>query len=111
MSETYRAQLVHTFRTILRPLIRVLFRAGVRFDEFVDLTRGIYVETTIRDAMESNKKITTGRITILSGVGRREVERLLASDAWLQTPKATDIAALAAVLHRWHTDSSFLGPY
>jgi Family of unknown function (DUF6502) len=111
MVETYRAQLIHTFRTILRPLIRVLFRAGVRFDEFVDLTRGIYVETTIRDAMEANKKITAGRITILSGVARRDVERLLTSEVWLQTPRPTDIAALAAILHRWHTDSSFLGPY
>lgn len=111
MAETYRAQLIHTFRTILRPLVRVLFRAGVRFDEFVELTRGIYVETTIRDAAESAKKVTTGRISILSGVARRDVERLIASDDWLQAPKPTDVAALAAILHRWHTDASFLGPY
>jgi hypothetical protein len=111
MGETYRAQLIHTFRTILRPLVRVLFRAGVRFDEFLDLTRGIYVETAIRDAMDANKKITTGRISILSGVARREVDRLLVSDVWLHAPKPTDVAALAAILHRWHTDASFLGPY
>ena len=111
MAESYRAQLTHTFRTVLRPLIRILFRAGVRFDEFVELLRGIYVEITIRDAMEANNKITTARIAILSGVGRRDVERLIASDDWLQVPRPTDAAALAAVLHRWHTDSSFLGPY
>ena len=111
MSESYRAQLIHTFRTVLRPLIRILFRAGVRFDEFVELLRGIYVEITIRNAMESNSKITTGRISILSGVTRRDVERLVASDDWLQIPRPTDLAALAAILHRWHTDSTFLGPY
>jgi Family of unknown function (DUF6502) len=111
MTESYRAQLVHTFRTVLRPLIRILFRAGVRFDEFVELLRSIYVEITIRNAMESNSKITTGRIAILSGVGRRDVERLVSSDDWLQVPRPTDLAALAAVLHRWHTDSTFLGPY
>jgi len=111
MSETYRAQLVHTFRTVLRPLIRILFRAGVRFDEFVELLRGIYVEITIRNAMEAASKITTGRIAILSGVGRRDVERLVSSDDWLQVPRPTDLAALAAILHRWHTDSTFLGPY
>jgi len=111
MTESYRAQLVHTFRTVLRPLIRILFRAGVRFDEFVELLRGIYVEITIRNAMETNSKITTGRIAILSGVGRRDVERLVSSDDWLQVPRPTDLAALAAILHRWHTDSTFLGPY
>src|SRR5688572_23218669 len=111
MAESYRAQLIHTFRTVLRPLVRILFRAGVRFDEFLELLRGIYVEITIRDAVEEGKRITTGRISILSGVARRDVERLVASDDWLQVPKPTDVAALAAVLHRWHTDSTFLGPY
>lgn len=111
MTESYRAQLVHTLRSVLRPLARILFRAGVRFDEFVELLRGIYVEITIRDAQESGQKISTGRISILSGVARRDVERLVASDDWLRIPKPTDAAALAAVLHRWHTDSAFLGPY
>jgi hypothetical protein len=111
MSESYRAQLIHTFRTVLRPLIHILFRAGVRFDEFVELLRGIYVEVTIRNAQDEGKKITAGRISILTGIARRDVERLIASDDWLQVPRPTDVAALAAVLHRWHTDSAFLGPY
>lgn len=111
MTESYRAQLVHTFRTVLKPLVRILFRAGVRFDEFLELLKGIYVEITIRDAIENGKSISTGRISILSGVGKRDVERLVESHDWLEVPKPTDAAALAAVLHRWHTDASFLGPY
>ena len=81
------------------------------FDEFVELLRGIYVEITIRDAVESGQKISTGRISILSGVSKRDVNRLVSTDDWLRIPKPTDAAALAAVLHRWHTDSAFLGPY
>jgi len=111
MTETYRAQLVHTLRSVLRPLARILFRAGVRFDEFVELLRGIYVEITIRDALDTGQKISTGRISILSGVSKRDVDRLISTDDWLRIPKPTDAAALAAVLHRWHTDSAFLGPY
>jgi hypothetical protein len=111
MTETYRAQLVHTLRSVLRPLARILFRAGVRFDEFVELLRGIYVEITIRDALDAGQKISTGRISILSGVSKRDVDRLISTDDWLRIPKPTDAAALAAILHRWHTDSAFLGPY
>ena len=111
MTESYRAQLVHTLRSVLRPLARILFRAGVRFDEFVELLRGIYVEITIRDAQEAEQRISTGRIAILTGIAKRDVERLVASDEWLRIPKPTNAAALAAVLHRWHTDSTFLGPY
>lgn len=111
MTDTYRARLIHTLRSVLRPLVQILFRAGVRFDEFAELLKGIYAEITIRDAIESDQKISTGRISILSGVAKRDIDRLMKSDDWLTTPKPTDAVALAAILFRWHTDSVFLGPY
>ncbi len=111
MSDTYRAQLVHTLRKVLKPLVRILFRAGVRFDEFIELLRGIYVETVIADAVALDAKVSISRISILTGVPKRDVERLVSSEDWLKIPKPTDVQALAAVLHRWHTDSAFLGPY
>jgi hypothetical protein len=111
MTETYRARLVHTLRRVLRPLVQILFRAGVRFDEFVELLRGIYTEITIRDAIEAGEQISVGKISILSGVARRDVSRLVQSYDWLKVPAPTDAAALAAVLHRWHTDPIYLGPY
>jgi hypothetical protein len=111
MTDTYREQLVHTLRKVLKPLVRILFRAGVRFDEFAELLRGIYVEIVVADAAEAKKQVTAGRISILSGVSKKDVERLVSSDDWLKIPKPTDGPALAAILHRWHTDSAFLGPY
>ena len=47
----------------------------------------------------------------MSGVGNKDVERLVSSEEWLKIPKPTNVLALAAILHRWHTDSAFLGPY
>ena len=111
MSDSYRAQLVHTLRKVLKPLVRILFRAGVRFDEFIELLRGIYVEVVISDAAALDKTVTIGRISILSGVAKRDVERLVSSEDWLRIPKPTDVTALVAILHRWHTDAVFLGPY
>lgn len=111
MSNTYRDQLVHTLRKVLKPLVRILFRAGIRFDEFSELLRGIYVEIIVSDAASTGNKVTTGRISIVSGVPKRDVDRLVRSEEWLKIPKPTDAPALAAILHRWHTDSAFLGPY
>jgi hypothetical protein len=111
MTDSYREQLVHTLRKVLKPLVRILFRAGVRFDEFIELLRGIYVEIVIEDAASADKRVTTGRISILTGVPKKDVDRLASSEDWLKIPKPTDGPALAAILHRWHTDSAFLGPY
>lgn len=111
MSDTYRAQLVHTLRKVLKPLVRILLRAGIRIDEFTELLRGIYIEIVVNDAAALDQSVSTGRISILSGVPKRDVERLVSSEDWLKIPKPTDSGALAAILHRWHTDSMFLGPY
>jgi len=111
MTDSYREQLVHTLRKVLKPLVRILFRAGVRFDEFSELLRGIYVEIVVADAASAERKVSTGRISILSGIPKRDVERLVSSEDWLKIPKPTDGPALAAILHRWHTDSAFQGPY
>jgi hypothetical protein len=111
MTESYRAQLVNTVRKVLKPLVRVLFGGGVRFDEFVELLRGIYVEMAIQEGAKSNLRVTPAKIAILTGVARKEVDRLVSTDDWLRIPKPTDMIALGAILHRWHTDSTFLGPY
>jgi hypothetical protein len=111
MSDTYRERLVHTLRKVLKPLVRILFRAGVRFDEFSELLRGIYVEIVIAEAVAADKQVSPSRISILSGVPKRDVDRFVASEDWLKIPKPTDVQALVAILHRWHTDTVFLGPY
>jgi hypothetical protein len=111
MTDSYRAQLVHTLRKVLKPLVRILFRAGVRFDEFIDILRGIYAEIVIADAANADKQISIGRISILTGIPKKDVERLVSTEEWLKIPPPTDGPALAAILHRWHTDSAFLGPY
>ena len=46
-----RDQLLYAFRRVLRPLIRILVRSGVRYDEFLELVRGVFVETAVRDGL------------------------------------------------------------
>ncbi|MGH8303146.1 MAG: DUF6502 family protein, partial [Steroidobacteraceae bacterium] len=47
-----RKQLLYALRCVLRPIVRILIRAGIRFDEFAELARGVYVESAVRDGIE-----------------------------------------------------------
>ena len=51
MANSSRDQLLYAFRRVLRPLIRILVRSGVRYDEFLELVRGVYVEAAVRDGL------------------------------------------------------------
>lgn len=111
MLKNSRDQLLYAFRRVLRPLIRILVRSGVRYDEFLELVRGVYVETAVRDGLGDGTKPTRAKVSISTGVPRREVDRYIDNDGALPAAPKTLTATLSQILNRWHTDPQFVGPY
>lgn len=111
MEKNSRDQLLYSFRRVLRPLIRILIRSGVRYDEFSELIRGVYVESAVRDGLGENAKPTRAKISVSTGVPRRDVDRFIDNDGALPAAPHTLTKTLAEVLNCWHTDPQFVGPY
>ncbi|HTU64460.1 MAG TPA: DUF6502 family protein [Steroidobacteraceae bacterium] len=111
MPSTSREHLLYAFRRVLRPLIRILIRSGVRYDDFLELVRGVYVESAIRDGIGGNSKPTRAKVSLSTGVPRRDVDRYIDNDGALPGAPKTLTKILSEVLNRWHTDSQFVGPY
>ena len=66
---------------LLRPLVRVLLRHGLAFDEFAELARRTYVDVAERDFALKGRKQTASRISVITGLNRKEVARLQALNA------------------------------
>jgi hypothetical protein len=113
MPDSSRKHLLFAFRRVLLPLIRILVRAGVRYDEFVGLVRGVFVEAAALDGvgLDSTVKPSRARISVATGVPRAEVDRFVDSDGALPHIAQTFTNTLAKVLNTWHTDPQFVGPY
>jgi hypothetical protein len=111
MSEDPRSHLIHAFRKVLRPLVKILIRAGVRHDEFVEVIKGVYVESAIRDGIGRPGPLTRSRVSLATGVPRRDVDRYVDNEDLLTPPPPTHATTLAQVLHLWNTDPRYLGPY
>jgi len=109
-SET-RKQLLYALRRILRPIVRILIRAGIRFDEFAELARGVYVETAVRDGIDYSSIPTRERIAVVTGVTRQQVDYYIDNEGALPLADPTLATALVEVLQKWHTDSQYVGPY
>ncbi len=106
-----RKQLLYALRRVLRPIVRLLIRAGVRFDEFADLVRGVYVESAIRDGTSHFGTPTRERIAVVAGVTRQQVDYYIDNDGALPSADPTMAAVLLEVLQKWHTDPQYVGPY
>lgn len=111
LSGEARAHLTLAFRRILRPLVRILIRAGVRYDEFCETVKGVYVESAVRDGLGPLGKGTRARIAFVTGVGRRDVDRYIDDPSLLARPRQTFARTLTEIIHLWHTDPAYQGPY
>jgi hypothetical protein len=103
--------LAEAFNKILRPLVKVLIRSGVRYEEFCRIAKGVYIESAIRDGVGLPGEPTSTKVALATGVTRRDVELHVADSANVPRPEKTIQATLSELLHRWHTESLFLGPY
>jgi hypothetical protein len=106
-----RDHLLETFRRVLRPLVRILVRAGVRYDEFLELIRRVYVETAVGDGLGDGVALTRARVSISTGVARRDVDRFIDREDAPPPLGKSMTRSLMEVLHEWHTDPQFVGPY
>ena len=111
MDESPKRGLLAAYGRLLGPLIRILIRNGVSFGEFSEVAKRAYVEVASKDFRVKPEKISEERVAVLSGMTLaevREIEERRRREA--EAPKSY-LVEIVGVLHGWHTDSAFTGPY
>ncbi len=111
LSSDARKQLLYAVRRVLRPIVKLLIRAGISYGEFADLARGVYVESAIRDRPSQADVPNRDRIAFVTGLTRQQVDYYVDNDSALPTASPTLARVVTEVLHKWHTDPQYLGPY
>ena len=110
LSGDARKQLLYAVRRVLRPIVRLLIRVGMSFDEFAEVARGAYIESAIRDR-SIGVPVARERIAFVTGMSREQVDYYIDGERARTTFKPTLARAAMEVLHKWHTDPQYLGPY
>lgn len=93
--------LMRVLRGLVRPLVRTLIARGVTAPAFYRLLKQVYVEVAHEEFRLDGKPPTDSRITLLTGVHRRDVRDILndADGAW--EAARSKAAAFATVLGQW----------
>jgi hypothetical protein len=71
---------VAALRKLLRPLVRFAIRQGLTYPALADLLKGLYVEVAARD-LSTGPAPSQSRISVATGVHRKDVRRLLDKEA------------------------------
>ncbi len=84
LTDTPLTALSTSMRKLLRPLVRILLRHGVSYGQFSDWARQTFVEVARDDFAIQGRKQTVSRISVITGINRKEVKKLL------ETPEPND---------------------
>ena len=107
MPRRHSQPLIAALTVLLRPLVRTLLRHGIPCDVLSAIARQVYVRVAAEEFALSGKKQTTSRISILTGLTRKEVRRIMTTTE-VDNQEATDRYNRAArVITGWVRDKEF----
>lgn len=85
---------------VLRPLVRLLVRRGITFPALCDILRELYVNVAEYDFALPGKEQTDSRVSLLTGIHRKEVRRLRGAGASVSAVPAS-LSRTSRILARW----------
>ncbi len=103
-----RPALAAAVRSVLRPLVRILLRNGVPLWTLVDHAKQIYVEVASREFGVPGRKPSVSRVSLLTGLTRKEVSRLWEDDG-AAAVDSTRYNRAAQVVSGWVRTRGFHG--
>ena len=86
-----------------------MVRSGVTFPALIDLLRELYVNVAEYDFVLPGKEQTDSRVSLLTGIHRKEVRRLRGAGAPVNVVP-TEVSRTSRILAHWLADQRFCGP-
>jgi hypothetical protein len=86
---------------LLRPLVRILLNHGVPFESFAEIAKWAYVEVADREFAIPGRKQTDSRVSVLTGLTRKEVARIRHVDKPEDAASAGSYNRAARVVSAW----------
>ena len=92
---------------MVRPLVRILLRNGVSYGTFSDLTKWLFVDVARREFGIKGRKQSISRISVITGLSRKEVKRLLELPEPQNRSDEETYNRAARVIAGWRRDHDF----
>jgi hypothetical protein len=91
---------------LLRPLVRLLIKAGMTYPALCDLLRELYIDVAENEFALPEKPQTNSRVSLLTGIHRKEVSRLRGGGAPITITPAS-VSRSSQILALWLGSPTF----
>ncbi len=107
MTDDIRKTLSAAILKLLRPLVRLLLRNGITYGDFADLSKWVFMDVATREFGIPGRKQTVSRVSVITGLTRKEVSRLQKIDTPDDSAIAHQYNRAARVISGWLRDKHF----
>lgn len=94
-------------RTLLEPIAKIMLRCGVTYADFAEAAKAAFVKAAGEEFGLRGRPANASRVSIITGLHRREVTRQRALLAAGEEPISSRVSNVARVLSGWHQDPDF----
>jgi len=105
---TTSPSLAGALRHVLRPLVRLLIARGITFPMLAEMLKQTYTEVAYSDFRLDGREPTDSRVSLLSGVHRKDVRRLRAAPHAAPEAMPESVALGAQLVAAWSSQKKFL---
>ena len=99
--------IIKAINRLFRPLVRFLIAYGVTYPSVINLLKRIYVEEAEQSFQVERKRQTDSRISLITGVHRKDVKRLRGRDSET-APAPLPVSIGAQMVAIWIGDQTYL---
>lgn len=100
--------MVAMLRRLLRPLVHLLIQQQIQYPFVSRILKSLYVEVVTRDFPIDGKRLTVSRLSLLTGIHRREVKRIQEKVVPNEAATPSAITLGAQIVARWTGESPWV---
>ncbi len=112
MLDNVKTALSVSLKRLLRPLVRIMLREGLTYPHFAAIAQMAFVESAAKDFGGKGAKSTAASLGALTGMSSEQLRSAIEDQERFEASDLLEVTnPFARVLHGWHNDRDYVGPY
>jgi hypothetical protein len=112
MPDNVKTALSISLLRLLRPLVRIMLREGLTYSHFAAIAQMAFVQSAGKDFVGKGMKSSAASVCALTGMTVQDVKAVIVEQERFDSSDVLEVSnPFARVLHAWHNDRDYVGPY
>jgi len=108
MQEEQQKKVLNAFQLVLRPIVKILLRYGIGYNEFAETVKSAFVDVGSTDFGIRGRPTNISRVAVMTGLTRKEVRRLRTKVENGDDTVSVRTTPITEIITRWYSEEEYL---